>query len=100
MSAIQDLIEISAPAQIKKGLPADSFYIVIDRMSFLEDEKGRITDSITQAYEASTKYLLGTLIRKALVVTTDGETLKLSEEPACSICGYNPPQITSKLFSF
>ena len=100
LSEIQDLIEISEPAQIKKGLSAETFFIVIDRMSFSADEKGRLTDSITQAYEASTKYLTGTLIRRALVVTTEGETLKLSEEPACSICGYAPPQITSKLFSF
>ena len=97
---VQGLIEISEAAQIKKGLPTDSFYIVIDRMSFTLDEKGRLTDSITQAYEASTKYLTGTLIRKALIVTTEGKTLKLSEEPSCAICGYNPPQITSKLFSF
>ncbi len=100
LSEVQTLIEISEPAQIKKGLPTDTFFIVIDRMSFNTDEKGRLTDSITQAYDASTKYLSGTLIRKALVVTVDGHTLKLSEEPACSICGHAPPQITSKLFSF
>ncbi len=100
LSEVQTLTEISEPAQIKKGLTTETFYIVIDRMSFSADEKGRLTDSITQAYEASTKYLTGTLIRRALVVTTEGETLKLSEEPACSICGYAPPQITSKLFSF
>ena len=100
LTEVAPLIEISEPAHIKKGLSLDTFYIVIDRMSFSADEKGRLTDSITQAYEASTKYLTGTLIRKALIVTTDGQTLKLSEEPACSICGYTPPQITSKLFSF
>jgi excinuclease ABC subunit A len=97
---VQELIEISEPAQIKKGLPTETFYIVIDRMSFSRYEKGRLTDSVTQAYDASTKYLSGTLIRKALVITTEAQTLKLSEEPACSVCGHTPPQITSKLFSF
>jgi len=94
------VVDIGEPAQIKKGIPADTFYLVIDRMSFTKDEKGRITDSITQAYEASTKYLAGIQTRRALILTTDGEYLKLSEEPACPICGWNPPQITSKLFSF
>lgn len=94
------VIDIGEPAQIKKGIPADTFFLVIDRMSFTKDEKGRITDSITQAYEASTKYIAGIQSRRALILTTDGEYLKLSEEPACPVCGWNPPQITSKLFSF
>ncbi len=94
------LVDYAEAAQIKKGLPTDTFYIVIDRMSFSAEEKGRLTDSLTQAYEASIKYLIGTLSRKALVVTTDGDFLKLSEDPACPICGWSPPPITSKLFSF
>ena len=97
---VQDLVDIGTPAQIKKGIPAETFYLVIDRLSFTEDEKGRLTDSITQAYEASLKYTMAALIRKALVVTTEGDVLKISEEPSCPICGWMPPQITSKLFSF
>ncbi|MBC7467329.1 MAG: excinuclease ABC subunit UvrA [Bdellovibrio sp.] len=97
---VSPLVDYAEAAQIKKGMPTDTFYIVIDRMSFNADEKGRLTDSISQAYEASTKYLTGITSRRALVVTTDGDALKLSEEPACSICGWQPPQITSKLFSF
>ncbi|MFZ3231804.1 MAG: excinuclease ABC subunit UvrA [Pseudobdellovibrio sp.] len=97
---IAALTDYAEAAQIKKGLPTDTFYIVIDRMSFNADEKGRLTDSISQAYEASQKYLVGQLSRRALIVTTDGDAIKLSEEPACSICGWAPPQISSKLFSF
>ncbi|AGH94376.1 excinuclease ABC subunit UvrA [Pseudobdellovibrio exovorus] len=97
---VGEMIDLGTPAQIKKGIPADTFYLVIDRMAFTEDEKGRLTDSITQAYEASLKYSVGVNIRKALVVTTEGQALKLSEEPSCSICGWSPPPITSKLFSF
>lgn len=97
---VQPLIELSEPTQIKKGLPKDTFYIVIDRMSFQEDEKGRLTDSINQAYETSLKFSQGTTHRKAFVVTTTGEFLRLNEEPACPICSYAPPQQTSKLFSF
>ncbi len=97
---IQPIIDIGEPAQIKKGIPSETFYFVIDRMGFSKEEKGRLTDSINQAYEASTKYLTGLQPRRALVLTTDGEYLKLSEEPACPVCGWNPPQMTSKLFSF
>ena len=97
---VQDIIDLGTPTMIKKGIPADTFYIVVDRLSFSEDEKGRLTDSITQAYDASLKYTVGTQVRRALVVTTEGDVLKLCEEPSCAICGWTPPQITSKLFSF
>ena len=97
---MSEVTDIGQPANIKKGIPADTFFLVIDRMAFNDEEKGRLTDSITQAYDVSLKYLTGSLIRRALVVTTEGEYLKLSEEPACSICGYTPPQMSSKLFSF
>lgn len=97
---VQPIVDLGEPAQIKKGIPKDTFYLVIDRMSFNTDERGRLTDSITQAYEASIKFVTGIPTRKALVVTTDGVGLKLSEEPSCAICGWAPPHISSKLFSF
>lgn len=97
---LQEITDIGTPAQIKKGLPKDSFYLVIDRLAFSEEERGRLNDSLTQAYEASLKYTVGSLVRRALVVTTEGENLKLSEEPSCSVCGWTPPPISSKLFSF
>jgi excinuclease ABC subunit A len=97
---VQEILDLGTPAQIKKGIPSETFYLVIDRMSFTAEEKGRLTDSITQAYEASLKYTTGTQIRKAFVISVDGETLKLSEEPSCATCGWTPPPITSKLFSF
>jgi excinuclease ABC subunit A len=94
------IIEISEPAIIKKGLPREDFFLVIDRMSFNEDEKGRISDSITQAYDASLKYNQNVTTRQAVVINTDGERLNLSEEISCPICGYTPPPVTSRLFSF
>lgn len=97
---VQEMLDLGTPAQIKKGIPADTFYLVIDRLSFTDEEKGRLTDSITQAYDASLKYITGSQIRRALVITTEGELLKLSEEPSCAICGWTPPTINSKLFSF
>lgn len=97
---VQDILDLSTPALVKKGLPATTFYLLIDRLAFSNEEKGRLNDSITQAYETSLKYITGTLIRRALVITTEGHALKLSEEPTCSVCGYTPPAVTSKLFSF
>ena len=37
-----NLLDISEPAQIKKGLPKEAFYIVIDRMQFSDEEKGSL----------------------------------------------------------
>ncbi len=94
------VLEISEPAMIKKGLPKERFFLVIDRMSFNADERGRIADSLTQAYEASVKYNIDNVVRKATVLTTEGHRLQISEEASCPICGYNPPPLTSRLFSF
>lgn len=97
---VSEIVEISDPKAIKKGLPKESFFIVIDRMAFTEDEKGRLTDSITQAYEASQKYNSGVSSRHCTIVTTEGEKIFLSEEESCPVCSYTPPAKTSALFSF
>ena len=95
-----EVIEISGKAALKAGLPKQTFYLVIDRMGFTEDEKGRLADSLTQAYEASIKYRTSGLVRQATVITTEGEKLNLSEDESCPICGYTPPPRQSQLFSF
>jgi excinuclease ABC, A subunit len=94
------ILEIGDPAAIKKGLPKERFFLVIDRMSFNKDERGRIADSMTQAYEASIKYNTNIVTRKATVLTTEGQKLAVSEEASCPICGHTPPPVTSRLFSF
>lgn len=95
-----EIIEISEASILKKGLPKGSFYLVIDRMSFNSEDRGRLADSLTQAYEASIKYNSGLTTRKCTVITVDGKKLQLSEENSCPICGYTPPTVTSRLFSF
>ncbi|MBX3039845.1 MAG: excinuclease ABC subunit A, partial [Bdellovibrionaceae bacterium] len=94
------VVEISDKAFIKKGLPKETFYLVIDRLSFSTDERGRLADSMTQAYEASVKYNSGLLSRKAVVLTTEGDRVNVSEEASCPVCGYTPPPLSSRLFSF
>jgi excinuclease ABC subunit A len=97
---VGQLVEISEAAILKKGLPKESFFIVIDRMAFSEEERGRIADSLTQAYEASIKYNTNTTSRHATVVTVDGKKVQLSEDNSCPICGYVSPPMSSRLFSF
>ena len=94
------VVEIGDATAIKKGLPKETFYLVIDRMSFNEDERGRLADSLTQAYEASIKYNSNLITRKATILTTEGQRLQVSEEASCPICGYTPPLLSSRLFSF
>ena len=95
-----EFVEISEPAIIKKGLPKNTFYLVIDRMSFNLDERDRLADSVTQAYEASIRYNQNQVSRQAVVISTTGMRLRLSEEASCAVCGYTPPPISSRLFSF
>ena len=94
------IIELSDKAVIKKGLPKDSFFLLIDRMAFSADEKGRLYDSLTQAYEASIKYNQNIVTRQATVINTANERMNLSEEKSCPVCSYTPPPVTSRLFSF
>lgn len=90
------IIEINA----KTKLPKDDFYIVTDRLVFAESDRGRIVDSISQAYHASLKYNVQKIFACAEIVTTDGERLLVSEETSCNMCGYSFPDIHSSLFSF
>ncbi|MBX2995449.1 MAG: excinuclease ABC subunit UvrA [Bdellovibrionaceae bacterium] len=98
--AAPQVIELSDKAVIKKGLPKESFYLVIDRMAFEATEQGRLADSLTQAYNASIKYNQNLVTRQAVVVNTNHERMNLSEESSCPVCGYTPPPISSRLFSF
>ncbi len=95
-----EVIEIGDPKTLKKGLPKESFFLVIDRLSFNEEDRGRVVDSIAQAYSASVKYNQNISTRHARIITTEGQQLKVSEESCCPVCGYIPPPVTSSLFSF
>ncbi len=97
---LKQVTELNTKELIKKGVPKSDFYLVIDRLSFSLDERGRILDSMTNAYDASVKYNTNESVRKAMVLNTDGMLLRLSEERSCPICSYTPPPISSKFFSF
>lgn len=95
-----EVIDISTPQGIKKGIPKTDFYLVIDRMAFQKEEKGRLADSILLAYEASQKYHIGIPTRFCSLVTTEGKWVNFSEDDSCPICSYTPPPLSSRLFSF
>ncbi len=99
-TSLGEVREISGPSAIKKGLPKDLFYIVIDRLAFLEDDRGRIMDSMSLAYSTSLKFNTEITTARAKIVTIAGQQLQVSEDNCCSICGYQPPHISTKLFSF
>ncbi len=95
-----EVVEIGKAGSAKSGIPTTTFYLVIDRLAFDPEDRGRLYDSLGQAYEASLKFIKTGLARRALVINTDGKILKLSEEQMCPVCGYQPPVISSRLFSF
>ncbi|MFK8138166.1 MAG: excinuclease ABC subunit UvrA [Bdellovibrionales bacterium] len=83
----------------KSKLPDSDFYIVVDRLAFTKKDKGRILDSFRTAYKSSLLYnhFLG---GRMMVIDTDGNHIKFSEDLACSICDFSLPPIDTNLFDF
>ncbi len=84
----------------KTALPKDEFFIVIDRAAFSKDERGRIADSINQAYSTSKHLNKNYLGGHARIYTLSGKDLKFSEDMSCNECGFTFPPISSRLFNF
>jgi excinuclease ABC subunit A len=83
----------------KTKLPSESFYVIVDRLKFSSDEKDRLYDSVSTAYQMSLKYNLSAN-KRCILKTTDLDTLIVSDTESCPICEYTPPTKTSTLFSF
>lgn len=92
----KQVIEIT----LKTVLPADDFDIVVDRIAFSKDERGRLADSFSQAYGTAKKLNTNLLGGKASVVTLSGKRFEFTEDYSCSICGFSFPPISSRTFSF
>ncbi len=100
-----EVIELSELVKKNKPLPKTTFYLVMDRMSFNEDSRDRLVDSLSQAFSASLKLNRGLTSPQALVVALspdshEAQQLLLSGDPSCSVCNYQLPPITSALLSF
>lgn len=98
--AIGEWIELSTVSSGEQPLPASDFFVVVDRLAFATEERGRLADSIAQAYATSLAFNHGMNDGRAQVLTTDGKLILLSEEVSCPVCGFSSPSITAKLFSF
>jgi excinuclease ABC subunit A len=83
-----------------KTAPTKEFYVVIDRLQFSKEERGRLADSLSLAFATSLKLSKETIYPEARVVTTTGQQLLLSEDNSCSVCGFRFPQLSTALFSF
>ncbi|MDZ4678627.1 MAG: excinuclease ABC subunit UvrA [Oligoflexia bacterium] len=92
----QEIIDLDA----KSKLPATDFFVVIDRLVVNEQSRGRLVDSLSQAYAMSLKFNHGLGGGYARVRTVEGQEIPLSEEISCSICSFTLPPINSRLFSF
>lgn len=95
-----EVLGLDEPKFKRLGAPKDDFYVVVDRLAFSDGDKGRIVDSLAQAFHTSLKYNKDRLSAQAEVITTGGRRLLLDEDASCSVCGYSLPPITSALFSF
>ncbi|MES2769414.1 MAG: excinuclease ABC subunit UvrA [Bdellovibrionota bacterium] len=92
----KEMKEINA----KTNLPKEDFFLVIDRTSFSKDERGRIADSLNQAYSASKRLNKNYTGGHARVQALSGKELKFSEEMSCNECEFTFPPISSRLFNF
>lgn len=99
-SPVGEIIDLNDAKLKRSGVPKEDFYLVIDRLAFSSEEKGRISDSLAQAYQASLKYNDDVHSGRALAVTTEGKHLFVSEDFSCSICQYSLPAVTARMFSF
>lgn len=94
-----EIIDVT-PALLKKGLPKGTFFLVLDRISFNQDSRARLNDSIEQAYSRYQKYNQSALSRRAFLLTTEGHLLKLTDSIECPVCDFAPPPLRASLFSF
>lgn len=95
-----ELLELSDPKFVKKGLPKADFYLVIDRVQVSAKSQDRLVDSLSQAFQASTRYDGIQDFAQAEFHTIDGERCLISDSAACTTCGHQGPNISASLFSF
>ncbi len=88
------------PTDSEMVLPISDFFVVIDRVAFRAEDRGRIGDSISQAYQATLKFNVGLEAGRVTVMTTDGKRLSFSADRACAQCGFVFPTPSAALFSF
>ena len=87
------------PGMKTGNLPKKNFYMVIDRLAVNENDRGRLVDSLGQAYKMSIKYneqFKGSVT----IISTENEIKHFSENLSCSECDEALPPQSPQLFSF
>lgn len=97
---VGEVLELTDPRLTRSGAPKEDFFLVIDRLGFSKSDEGRLIDSLHQAYAASLKYNNHQHSGQALIVSTTGRHLRVSEDLSCSICSRTFPSMSSRFFSF
>ena len=92
------ILEVNPKLKVK-DLPKKDFYLVVDRLSLDKKDRGRLVDSINQAYEMAIKYNEKSK-GQVTVISTENETRHFSEEFSCSKCDEILPPLSPQLFSF
>ncbi len=80
-----EVLELTDKSLNRGGVPKEEFYLVVDRVGFKSSDQGRLADSIRQAYKATTQFNKDRFHGQAIVITTDGEQLLVSENTSCSV---------------
>ncbi len=82
------------------ALPTEDFYIVVDRIVMQHEDRGRIIDSLSQAYQVSLVQNPGLTGGRLTLLSTEKESHPFSEDHGCSQCGFGLPRITTQFLSF
>jgi excinuclease ABC subunit A len=91
-------IEISAKTKLK-DIPKKDFYLVIDRLAISSDDRGRLVDSLNQAFQVSIKYN-NQSYGKTQIISTENNLMGFSDSLSCSECDASLPLPSPQLFSF
>jgi excinuclease ABC subunit A len=92
-------IDIS-PSTPAKSIPDTDFYVVVDRIVLEREERGRVIDSLSQAYQVSLTHNPSLTGARLSLLSTDGEHFPFSEDHGCNQCGFGLPRITTQFLSF
>ena len=84
-----------------KTLPAEDFFILVDRLVIGKEERDRLTDSLRQTFQISSLFGEFALGKSTAVLTVSGRLRWFSREKQCPICRYQFPfSLKAPLFSW
>lgn len=88
------------PKTPTSALTHEEFFVVVDRIVVQKEDRGRIIDSLSQAYQVSLIHNPGLAGGRLTLLSTEDTAQAFSEDHGCTQCGFGLPRITSQLMSF